>query len=45
MSPAFNFSIPFLEQFGENRLTIWEISKQKANPVSLKNLHTSQNKI
>ena len=44
MYPAFNFSLPFYEQFGEHRSMILQILKQEANPVSNKNMHMSKNK-
>ena len=39
MYPAFNFSLPFYEQFGEHRSMILQILKQEANPLSNKNKH------
>ena len=44
MHPAFNFSLPFYEQFGEHRSMILQILKQEVNPVSNKYMHMDKNK-
>ena len=44
MYPAFNFSLPFYEQFGEHRSMILQILKRDANPVSDKNMDMGKNK-